>query len=96
LTGSAVTGVEPGSVVLTSVKKCEHDDDIVFRLLETEGQQATAEVRLDESLLGRPAEAVEVDLLEQPVGEWTAETTAEGFRVRLPAHGIASVKVRFE
>ena len=84
----------PG-VILSAIKKAEDDDAVIFRLFETAGKDTAAQVTLDASLLGEAATAVEVDLLERDLPASTAKTTAGGFRVSLPAHGIASVKVTF-
>jgi alpha-mannosidase len=93
--GGAVRSVRPGAVVLSSIKKAEDDAALIFRLIETRGRTANARVSLDPALLGTPTAAVEVDLLERPLDESTAGPTADGFTVRVPANGIASVKVTF-
>jgi len=92
---AAVGPVRPAGVVLTGVKKAEDGSALIFRLLETAGRAAVARVALNADLLGRPVEAVEVDLLERPLGASTAERKEDGFTVRVPASGIASVKVAF-
>ena len=84
---------EAEGVILSAVKKAEDDDALVFRLYETAGRDEVATVVLNEALLGRPAEAVETDLLERVLGDSTAEATDSGFRVRVPACGIVTVKV---
>jgi hypothetical protein len=58
-----------------------------------DGEATTADVSMDTKLLGKAVRAVEVDLLERPVAGGEAEVTAEGFRVAVPAHGVASVMV---
>jgi alpha-mannosidase len=93
--GSAATSVAPGNVILSSVKKAEDEDAIVFRLYDTAGKTSAAKVTLDAALFGRPEEAQEVDLLERPVEKSTARTTSGGFSVSVPGHGIASVLVKF-
>jgi alpha-mannosidase len=77
------------------MKRAEDDEAVVFRLYETAGKDARASVRLGSDLMGAPAEAVEVDLLERPVPAGSARASKTGFTVNVPAHGIASVKVRF-
>ncbi len=94
--GAAVSSIRPANIVLSSVKKAEADDAVVFRLYETDGRAANARVVVDETLWGRPAEAVQVDLLERPVKNSTAKAGKNAFSVAVPAHGIASVKVHFE
>jgi len=86
--------VTPGNVVLSSVKKAEDDDALIFRLHETDGTAVTANVVVDPALLGRPSAAQEVDFLERPEAQSSAEITdGNGFQVRIGAYGIASVKV---
>ncbi len=90
-----VSVVRPDNVVLAAIKKAETGDAVIFRLHETQGKAATARLDLSPTLLGKVAEAVEVDLLEQPVSKGSATRTAKGFSVKIPASGIASVKVTF-
>ncbi|MFB3893812.1 MAG: alpha-mannosidase [Phycisphaerae bacterium] len=92
---AAGLSVEPANVVISSVKKALDGDGIIIRMFETEGNACTAGVTLDKDLLGSPAQAVEVDLLERPVADSTATCTKDGFSVELPAHGIASVRLTF-
>ena len=68
-------------VVLTSVKRAEDASGVVFRLLETEGKAATAKVKINPQLLGKPGKAIEVDLLERPVAKSSARASKEGFTV---------------
>jgi alpha-mannosidase len=91
----ALTEMRPAGVLVTSVKKCEEDDALIFRLLETAGRGSVATVKMDERVMGRPTEAVEVDLLERPVAASGVRCLPDGFSVRMPPLGIASVKVRF-
>jgi alpha-mannosidase len=93
-----VRGVEvgPADVILTAVKVAEDRDGIVLRLQQTAGRAANAKVTLDPTLFGTVADAVEVDLMEQPVAQSTAKVARTGtVSVRVPARGIASVRVRF-
>jgi hypothetical protein len=92
---SGLAVVSPADVVVTAVKKSEADGSIVFRLLETSGKASTARVDLA-PLLGVPAAAEQVDLLERPVANATARAGSGGFAVDLPAYGVASVRVRFD
>ena len=50
---------------------------------------------LDGKLLGATESAEEVDLLENTAASSTATATPEGFRVKVAASSIASVKVSF-
>ncbi len=87
--------VGPANVILTAIKKAEADEAFVLRLQETAGKATTAKVDLSESLLGKVKAVVEVDLLERPAPGSSATKTAKGFSVKIPARGIASVKVTF-
>ena len=91
----AAVKCQPDNVIVTNVKKAEDDNAVVFRLLETADRDSRATVTLDPTLVGKVAEAIEVDLLERPEKHSTAETVSKGFSVNLPASGIASVKVLF-
>ena len=63
---SAVTAISPDNVVLSSVKKAETEDALIFRFFETAWKSATAKVELGTDFLGTPKRAEEVDLLERP------------------------------
>ena len=91
-----VREVRPAGVVLTGVKKAEDDDAVIFRLLETGGRAANASVALNPKVFGAIADAVEVDLLERPLEASTAANRDDRFDVKIPGHGIASVKVSFQ
>jgi alpha-mannosidase len=100
--GQAVVSVGPANVVLTGVKKAEPAADetansarpaVIFRFQETAGRAAVAKLQLDPALFGAPSEAVETDLLERPLAESSAKLSGQSLTVRVPAFGIASVKV---
>ncbi len=93
--GSALASVSPADVVVGAVKRAEGDGSIVFRLLETAGKASTARLELA-SLLGTPTAAEEIDLLERPVAKGTARLASGAVSVDVPAHGVASVRVRFD
>lgn len=93
--GNGVITCKPVNVLVTAVKKAEDDDAVIIRLMETVGKDTTANVTLDADMMGRISEAVEVDLIERPQENSTAKTTGTGFSVKLPANGIASVKLTF-
>jgi len=93
---SAVRAVGPAGVVLGAVKRAEADGSLVLRLLEAEGRPATATIELDEAVLGQLSAAEEVDLLERPLAKGTARLAGSSVSVDLPAHGIASVRLRFD
>ncbi|MFW6061743.1 MAG: glycoside hydrolase family 38 C-terminal domain-containing protein, partial [Planctomycetota bacterium] len=91
--GRPAVTVHPDNVLLTALKKAEDDDALILRLQEMGGEQTDATVLLDEQIVGKPAEAVEVDLLERPVGEELAASATDGVTVSLPPKGIASIRV---
>jgi alpha-mannosidase len=85
--------VTPDGVVLSSVRKAQDDDALIFHLFETAGRDATARVTLDARVFGTVTAAEEVDFLERPVEKPTAKRLPRGFTVDLPARGITAVKV---
>jgi alpha-mannosidase len=86
--------VAPAQAVLSAVKKADDEDALLFRLIETSGSDMQARVTLNTALLGAIVSAVEVDLMERPLPASTAAVNGETVTVRVPAHGIASVKVK--
>jgi alpha-mannosidase len=92
---SAVASVSPADVVVGAVKRAEADDSIVFRLLETAGRASTVRLELA-PVLGTPAGAEEIDFLERPVANGTARLASGALTVDVPAHGVASLRVRFD
>jgi alpha-mannosidase len=93
--GSALASVSPADVVIGAVKRAEADGSIVIRLLETAGRAVSARVELA-SLLGTPTAADEVDFLERPVARGTARLASGAVSVDVPAHGVTSVRIRFD
>jgi alpha-mannosidase len=91
---SGLAAVTPTDVLVTAVKKSEADGSVVFRLLETAGRASTVRLALG-PLLGVPAAAEEVDLLERPLAKGTARLGSGAVSVDLPAYGVASVRVAF-
>jgi alpha-mannosidase len=94
--GSAIRDVAPRGVVVTAFKRAEADSALILRLLESEGKACTARVELDRGLLGKVVAAHEVDLLERPAPMGTVRLSGQSITVDMKAHGISSVKVRFE
>jgi alpha-mannosidase len=92
--GEPALRVEPGSVLITAVKKCEDEDAVILRLQEADGRPAAARVTFGEPW-GRVAKAVETDLLERPVQPSAAKLVDGGFTAAVPAFGVVSVKVSF-
>ena len=92
---SPIVKVHPANVIVTGVKKAEDEDALIFRLLETDGNESLATISLDPQLLGKVSWAGEVDFIENPLTNPSGNTTVidNGFGVKVPANGIASVKV---
>jgi len=88
--------VEGEGVVLDAVKKAENEDGLIFRFYEVNGRESTARLSLDEGLAGKIADAVEVDLMERPLGKSNASVEGNSFAVEVPPRGISSVLVRLE
>jgi alpha-mannosidase len=93
---SAVRSVGPAGVVLVAAKRAEDDGSLLLRLLEAEGRAGKATIDVDEAMLGRPSAAEEVDLLERPLTGGTVRLAGSSVTVDVPAHGIASVRLRFD
>jgi alpha-mannosidase len=91
--GKAVVECDQANVMIAAVKKAEDDDALIVRLYETAGKAVTAEISLEKTVLGSVQKAVEVDLIESELKKSSAKATAEGFSVKIPAYGLASVKV---
>jgi alpha-mannosidase len=85
--------VEPASVVVTCVKRAEQNEDLIVRLLQTEPKSVKAKVRLNAQVLGSPASAAEVDLLERPLAEGSVALAGGEVSVRVAANGLASLKL---
>lgn len=80
------------NIMLASVKKAEDSDAVVVRLYEVEGKDTEAKVRLTD--IAKPdSPAVETDLMEQPLKKSTASMKGDTLTVKLPAYGIATVKI---
>ena len=92
---AAISAEVAANVVISSVRKAEDDEALIFHLYETDGRKTVAKVALNSAILGRPTDAVEVDLLERPLAESSAKVAGGGFAVTVPARGIAAVKVAF-
>jgi alpha-mannosidase len=92
----AVVASDADNVMIAAVKKAEDEDAVIFRLYETAGKSVVAKVSLDKAILGSVQSAVEVDLIEREIEKSSAKASADGFTVKIPASGLASVKVTFK
>ena len=90
---AGVESVEPAGVVLTGIKKCEDDEALLVRLLNTTARVAAARVKLNPDLLGNAGDPQEVDLLERAL-DGGASLSGTTIKVKIPPCAVASVKVR--
>lgn len=82
------------NVMLSGLKQAEDSDAVVLRLYEFAGERTEARVRLSPLMIAAPgAQAVETDLLEQPIEGSTARMEGDTLVVTVPACGIATVRV---
>lgn len=83
--------IEPRNVILSSLKKAEDNDEVVFRFYEFEGKSSQVRLRLPEAATG----AVQTNLMEKE--EKTLSLGANGKEVSVPIgpYEIATVKVKF-
>ena len=86
--------VSADNVLLSSVKKAQGSDAVVFRLFETEGKPANVRVTLAAEVFGTVQQATEVDFLERPTEANAAKPAKDGFTVKLTSHAIVSVMVK--
>lgn len=80
------------NVVVAAVKKAEDSNALVVRMFEIEGKETTAKIRID-GLVDAKAKAVETDVLERPLPKNTAKFDGKTLTVKVPAYGIATVKI---
>jgi alpha-mannosidase len=85
--------VENQNVRLAAIKESQDGQAIVLRLVEVEGQETEARVRLSPALVPGGTSAVEADTLERTLDESTARIEGGMLLVDLPAFGIATVRI---
>jgi alpha-mannosidase len=93
--GSVIADVTPANVIVTAVKKAEDDDALIFRLLETQGKDSQATITLNPEITGSISKVEEVDFIECPVPNTLTSDKKKCFTVKVPANGLASVKICF-
>jgi alpha-mannosidase len=85
------------SVVVSGIKMAEEDRSMVLRVFEPNGKSVTAKVDLDREALGEVQKAQEVDLMERPLAQSSAEVKSTGcVTVKVPSRGISSIKIRMK
>jgi alpha-mannosidase len=92
-TAISFASVEGENVRLAAVKESQDGKAIVLRLVEVEGVETEARVTLSPELAPQGATAVEVDTLERPLDGGSARIEKGTLTVRLPAYGIATVRI---
>lgn len=80
------------NVKVASVKKAEDSDAIIVRLFESAGIETVGEVRIS-GLAVENASVQEVDIIESQLQVSSASMDGDVLKVKLPAHGIATVKI---
>lgn len=80
------------NVFVSTIKKAEDSGALVVRVFESQGVETTARIRID-GLADAKAKAVETDVLERPLPKNSAKFDGKTLAVKVPAHGIATVKI---
>ena len=93
---AALLTVAGEGLVVGGLKKAEDAAALIVRLFETTGQPQSATITPDPQLLGRVAEAVEVDLMERPLPACSAAVEDGAATVRVPAYGLSTVRVTLD
>jgi len=91
----SLVSISPASCVLSGIKKAHRKNALVLTFFEPTGQDQTVTAEFDAKLFGKLKNATEVNLLEEPVKKSRAEARGQKVRLKIPAHGIASMLVRF-
>ena len=81
--------VDKPNVMLLTLKRAEDGDGIIVRLIETEGQETTARVRLPQLTINR---AYRTNLVEENEGELTS--TPHEVAVPVKAFGISTIRLQ--
>jgi len=79
--------------MLSEMKRAEEGGGLMIRLYETDGKAMTAQMRLDVALCPAGAQAMQVDLAEQPAAGNTARFEQGVLGVDIPAYGLATVMI---
>jgi alpha-mannosidase len=91
----SIVSLSPASCVLSGLKKAHHGNALVLTFFEPTGKDQTLTAGFNSKLFGNLKSAVEVDLIERPIQKSSARVQGQKVRLKIPAHGIASVLVRF-
>jgi alpha-mannosidase len=91
-TGNLIV-IEPDNIILTSIKKAEDSDNIIIRLIETEGKAVRANISFDPDVFGKIRKVTEIDLIERSISGSANVNDENSLSVDVPAYGITSVEV---
>jgi alpha-mannosidase len=89
----SLVDVEGENVRLAAMKQGRDGGSMILRLVEVEGRQAKARLRLATPLLPEGATAVEVDTLERPLDDGRVRLEGGALTVELPPYGISTVRI---
>jgi alpha-mannosidase len=92
-TAASFVALQDRNVCLAAMKESQDGRALVLRLVEVEGRQSEARLLLAPALLPNGSVATEVDTLERPLASNSARMEGDTLVVRLPAYGIASVRI---
>jgi len=84
--------VKTEDVVLTSLKQAEHQEGIILRLVEYNGQTVTAEIELNPALLRKHNKVTCVDVLERET-EGDAELKGNVLKVKVKGKSFTTVLI---
>jgi alpha-mannosidase len=82
------------NVMLSGMKKAEDSSAVIVRLYEMEGRATTARMKLDEALVPATAQAVETDILEQPLAKNTAKFEKGTLSVKIAPFSMVTVRLK--
>jgi len=88
--------VQPSNVILSEVKVAEDGRALILRCFEADGKPAMVRVNLDTQKLGKLKSVTETDLLERPMKKSSARGAKNQATVRIPSHGIATIKIELD
>jgi alpha-mannosidase len=89
----SLASVEGVNVRLAAMKESQDRRAIILRLVEVEGMETVARVRLAPELVPQGAVAVEADTMERPLAEGCARIEGNTLLVDLPPFGITTVRI---
>jgi alpha-mannosidase len=92
-TATSFVALQDRNVRLAAMKESQDGRAIVLRLVEVDGRETEARVVLAPALLPDGVSVAETDTLERPVAAGSARVEGHAVVVRVPAHGIVTVRI---